>query len=112
MRGRRWMTFLAVAVCVAMVGPVTGAGASVHKKTRMTAKAKRIERNRLYRAVKKYPRLIKKKSFIKRAALVNFRLPIRVRLGDSPVASNPKTANLDLGASLGKRQRGAGGSVS
>src|SRR3954447_3785708 len=112
MRGRRWTTFLAVAVCVAMVGPVTGASASVHKKTRMTAKAKRIERNRLYRAVKKHPRLINKKSFIKRASLVNFRLPITVRLRNSTVASNPNTANLDLGASLGKRQLDLGGSLS
>src|SRR3954447_2862504 len=111
MRGRRWMTFLAVAVCVAMVGPVTGASASVHKKTRMTAKAKRIERNRLYRAVKKHPRLLNKKSFIKRASLVNFRLPITVRLRSSNVASNPNSADLDLGASLGKRQIGLGGSL-
>src|SRR4051794_2105660 len=111
MRGRRWMTFLAVAVCVAMVGPVAGADASVHKKTRMTAKAKRIERNRLYRAVKKNPRLINKRFFIRRASLVNFHLPITVRLRQSTSVNNPNTANLDLGASLGRRQLGLGGSL-
>jgi lysophospholipase L1-like esterase len=105
------MAVLVAALCVSLVGPVTGASARVHQKARLGAKAKRVERSRLMRMVKKNPRVISKRSFVKRASLVNFKLPITVRLRSSNVASNPNTADLDLGASLGKRQIGLGGSL-
>ncbi|MDT7546100.1 MAG: hypothetical protein QOE99_2210, partial [Actinomycetota bacterium] len=52
-----------------------------------------------------------KKSFIKKASLVNFKLPVTIRLRGSNAASNPNSANLDLGASLGRRQVNLGGSL-
>src|SRR4051812_14874103 len=116
--GHRWMTLLVIALCVSLVGPVGGAVAApskahkVHAKHRMTAKQERLASARLYRAVKKNPKLINKRNFIKRASLVNFKLPITVRLRGSDVATNPNNANLDLGASLGKRSIGLGGSLS
>jgi lysophospholipase L1-like esterase len=108
---RPWMATSVAVLCVSLVGPVAGASAHAHKKARLSAKAKRVERGRLMRMVKKNPRVISKRSFVKRASLVNFKLPITVRLRSSNVASNPNSANLDLGASLGKRQIGLGGSL-
>jgi lysophospholipase L1-like esterase len=106
------MALLVVVLCVGLVGPVTGASASVHKRTRVSAHAKRVERARLLRAIKHNPRLIAKRSFLKRASLVNFKLPVTIRLRNSTVATNPNSANLDLGASLGSRAIGLGGSLS
>jgi lysophospholipase L1-like esterase len=109
--GHRWVALLVVALCVGLVGPVAGASASVHKKTHMSAKAKRVARARLLRAIKKNPRLVSNRSFVKKASLVNFKLPVTIRLRNSSVATNPNVANLDLGASLGKRTLGLGGSL-
>jgi len=111
-RSHRWVALLVVALCVSLVGPVGGASAHVHKKTRMTAKQKRIERARLTRQIRHNPRLIGKRSFVRRASLVNFKLPVTIRLRNSTVATNPNVANLDLGASLGQRSLGLGGSLS
>ncbi len=108
----RWMALLIAVMCVGLVGPVAGASAHVQKKTRLSAKAKRVERARLLRMVKKNPKMIGKKSFLKKASLVNFKLPVTIRLRSSNVATNPNTAALDLGASLGKRSLGLGGSLS
>src|SRR3954447_4015488 len=110
--GHRWMALLLVALCVGLVGPVAEASAHPRKHTRISAKAKRIQRARLYRAIKRNPKLIMRRSFVKKASLVNFKLPITVRLRNSAVASNPNSANLDLGASLGQRSIGLGGSLS
>jgi lysophospholipase L1-like esterase len=110
--GHRWMALLLVALCVGLVGPVAGASAHPQKHTRMSAKAKRIQRARLYREIKRNPKLIMRRSFVKKASLVNFKLPITVRLRNSTVATNPNSANLDLGASLGQRSIGLGGSLS
>lgn len=109
---RRWMALLVAVMCVSLVGPITGASAHVTKKAHYTAKQKRAIRARLMRQVKKNPKLIQKRAFIKRASLVNFQLPITVRLRQSTVATNPNVAKLDLGASLGQRSIGLGGSLS
>src|SRR5205823_3471156 len=50
--------------------------------------------------------------FIKKASLVNFKLPITVRLRDSSLATNPNTAKIDLGTSLGQRSIALGASLS
>jgi lysophospholipase L1-like esterase len=78
----------------------------------MGPKARAAERARLLRAVKKNPRIVNRKSFIKRASLVNFKLPITVRLRGSTASSNPNRATIDLGASLGVRSIGLGGDLS
>lgn len=109
---RRWMAVLVAALCVGLVGPVAGASASVHKKTRVNRVSKRTVRARLLREIRHNPRLIKNRRFLKQASLVNFRLPVTIRLRNSGVASNPNSANLDLGPSLGQRAIGLGGSLS
>jgi lysophospholipase L1-like esterase len=47
-----------------------------------------------------------------RASLVNFKLPITVRLRQADTVTNPNLANIDLGTSLGQRSIGLGGSLS
>jgi hypothetical protein len=61
--------------------------------------------------VKKHPGVINRKSFIKRASLVNFKLPITIRLRDASSAANPNSATVDLGASLGQREINLGGKL-
>jgi hypothetical protein len=74
-------------------------------------------RKQLKRAIKKNPKLIRSKHFIKKASLVDFALPITVKLRNSGngvpqgVGSNPNNATLDLGASLGQREVDLGGSL-
>jgi hypothetical protein len=67
-------------------------------------------RHQLRKAIKKNPKLIRSKSFIKRASLVNFKLPVTIRLrGGNTAGTN--VANIDLGASLGQRTVSLGGSL-
>jgi hypothetical protein len=86
----------------------------------MSAKQKAHIRAKLKKAVKKNPAVIKKRSFLKQASLVNFKLPVTVRLrtGDIPATpgneaatNNTNSATLDLGASLGQREVDLGGSL-
>jgi hypothetical protein len=78
-------------------------------------------RKQLRKQIKKHPRLIGNKHFIKKASLVNFVLPVTIRLrdGDKPgtpqkesATDNPNNASIDLGTSLGKREVDLGGSLS
>jgi len=68
-------------------------------------------RHQLRKAIKKNPKLIRSKSFIKKASLVNFKLPVTIRLRNSSSTSNPNNANVDLGASLGQREVDLGGKL-
>jgi hypothetical protein len=68
-------------------------------------------RHQLRKAIKKHPKLIRNKHFIKKASLVNFKLPVTIRLRDSASASNPNNATVDLGTSLGKREVDLGGAL-
>jgi lysophospholipase L1-like esterase len=106
-QGVRWMTGVAVVSCLGLAGPVSISSA----KRPMTAKARAAERKRLLREVKRNPRVVNRRNFIKRASLVNFKLPITVRLRGATTAANPNLANIDLGASLGSRSIGLGGSL-
>ena len=92
------------------------AGSAVAKKI----SSKQKVRAQLLRAVKKNPRIVLRKSFLKKAGLVHFVLPVTVRLrgsnnstSASPVYddANPNIAFIDLGSSLGKRQASLGGSL-
>src|SRR5213078_2624202 len=65
-------------------------------------------RHQLRKAIKKNPKLIRSKSFIKKASLVNFKLPVTIRLRNS---SSPNNANVELGASLGQREVDLGGKL-
>jgi lysophospholipase L1-like esterase len=110
--GLRHVVGVVVALCVGLLGPAAVAGAATHAKRPVGAKARAAERAKLLRAVKKNPKLVNRRSFIKRASLVNFKLPITVRLRGSTTSSNPNRANIDLGASLGVRTIGLGGDLS
>jgi hypothetical protein len=104
---------------VALVALTVGllAGPADAKSTRMSAKQKAHIRAQLRRAVKKNPRVVQRKSFLKKASLVDFTLPITVKLRYSGngtpqgAGNNPNNATLDLGASLGKREIDLGGSL-
>jgi hypothetical protein len=93
-------------------------------------------RHKLRKQIKKNPRMIKNKRWLKRASLVDFSLPVTIKLrqpctGTNQVAANPptqittdctgtgsglndrsdNTANIDLGPSLGQRTIQLGGAL-
>jgi hypothetical protein len=93
-------------------------------------------RKQLKRAIHKNPKLIRSKAFIKKASLVDFTLPVFIRLRENVVCGNPaqgypyacagnthpnpqtgqasvnpNSATIDLGPSLGQRQISLGGSL-
>jgi hypothetical protein len=91
---------------------------------KLTKHQKAHIRHKLMRQIKHNPKLIRSKRFIKKASLVNFQLPVTVRLRNAtndiplqaagqtaPLSStlNPNKATLDLGASLGQREVDLGG---
>ena len=106
--------FLALVVVTALsVGLLAGpASAKTH---RMSAKQKAHIRAQLRRQVKKNPRVIQRRSFLKKASLVNFKLPVTIRLrgasGPGSDTSNPNDASIDLGPSLGQRSINLGGKL-
>jgi hypothetical protein len=71
--------FLALVVVTALsVGLLAGpASAKTH---RLSAKQKSAIRAQLRKAIKKNPRLINRRSFVKKASLVDFKLPVTIRL--------------------------------
>jgi hypothetical protein len=75
-------------------------------------------RAQLGKAIKKNPKLIGKASFLKKAGLVDFSLPVTVRVRQATDQAGgftnnglDNTATLDLGPSLGSRTIGLGGSL-
>jgi hypothetical protein len=105
--------FLALVVIAALsVGLAAGtAVAKPTSATKLSAKQKAQIRAELRKAVKKNPKVVGKRSFLKKASLVNFRLPVTIALRGGNTASNPNSANIDLGASLGQREIDLGGSL-
>jgi len=84
---------------------------------KMSAKQKAHIRAKLRKQVKKNPAVIKRKSFLKKASLVDFTLPVTIKLRNSGngtpqgVGSNPNKATIDLGPSLGQREIDLGGKL-
>jgi len=101
---------------------------SASAKRHYTAKQKKAISHKLLKQLKKHPKLIRSKSFIRQASAVNFQLPVTIRLNPDVVfpnvlcgafgltagcagpvtfpqlggiANSDDTANLDLGQSLG-----------
>ena len=105
--------FLALVVVAALsVGLLAGPASA--KTQRLSAKQKAAIRHQLKRAVKKNPRVVMRKSFLKRASLVNFTLPVTIKLrgaGPTSTTTNPNYATIDLGPSLGTREIDLGGSL-
>src|SRR4051812_39220361 len=110
--GRRSLVGLLVVLSAAIAAPISASSASASAKRPLNAKARTAERAKLLRAVRKDPKVVNRRSFLKRASLVNFKLPITVRLRGSTTSANPNRANIDLGASLGQRTIGLGGDLS
>jgi hypothetical protein len=101
----RYLGLLAVAALA--VGVFAGPASA----KKLSAKQRAAVRAQLRKEIKKNPRLINRKSFVKRASLADFTLPITVRLRGGSSANNPNSANIDLGASLGQRQVNLGGAL-
>jgi hypothetical protein len=77
----------------------------------MSAKQRAAVRTQLKKQIKKNPAVINRKSFVKRASLVNFKLPVTIALRGGNTSANPNKATVDLGASLGNREVDLGGSL-
>jgi hypothetical protein len=107
LRSSLWR-YLGLLVVAALAVGVFAGPASAKK---LNAKQRAAVRAQLKKQIKKNPKLINKKSFIKRAALVNFKLPVTIRLRGSDSNSNPNAATVDLGASLGQREVNLGGKL-
>src|SRR4051794_24405116 len=89
--------FLALVVISALtVGLLAGpADAKTH---RMSAKQKAHVRAKLRKQIKKNPKVVQKKWFLKRASLVNFQLPVTIRLrGVPPTAPNTNPSAVSNG---------------
>jgi hypothetical protein len=101
----RYLGLLAVAALA--VGVMAGPASA----KKLSAKQRAAVRAQLRKEIKKNPKAISRKSFVKRASLVDFTLPVTIKLRGASAANNPNQANLDLGASLGKRTLNLGGSL-
>jgi hypothetical protein len=127
-----------VAVVITALALVFGVFAGTASARKLSRHQKAAISRKLLREIKKNPRLIRKASFLKKASLVDFKLPVTIRLRSSvpcgPLAGgfrydcvtsgypthtdpgsalqtdvNPNQATVDLGPSLGQRQITLGG---
>jgi hypothetical protein len=132
---RRKVSHFLALVVIAALSVSLFAGVADARSSKMSAKQKAAVRAKLRKQIKKNPRVINRKSFVKKAALVNFKLPVTLRLrgGNTPTGpcngftapsgacqptgnvvpgnTNPNKATVDLGASLGKREVDLGGKL-
>ncbi|MCW2995763.1 MAG: hypothetical protein JWQ18_3258 [Conexibacter sp.] len=108
LRSSLWRYLGLHAVAALAVGAFAGP-ASAKKKS---AKHRAAVRKQLKKEIKKNPKAISRKSFVKRASLVNYKLPVTIALRGGSTAANPNKASIDLGASLGQREVDLGGSLS
>src|SRR4051812_19368420 len=106
---RRTLRVLGLTLIVALVASafVANADARTH---RLSKAQKHAITKKLMRAVKKNPRVISKRWFLKKASLVSFSLPSTIRLDQAAGQTGqhesdyPRSrAILDLGPSLGTR---------
>jgi hypothetical protein len=104
---RKVSSFLALVVVAALaIGLMAGPASA-----KVSAKKRAQVSRQLRAAVRKNPSVVSKKWFLKKASLVNFKLPVTIRLRGGNTAGNPNQANIDLGASLGQREIDLGGSL-
>src|SRR4051794_9617293 len=108
LRSSLWRYLGLLAVAALAVGALAGPASA----KKMSAKQRAAVRTQLKKEIKKNPKVINRKSFVKRASLVNFKLPVTIALRGGNTATNPNKANIDLGASLGQREVNLGGSLS
>src|ERR1700742_359530 len=108
LRSSLWRYLGLLAVAALAVGVLAGPASA----KKMSAKQRAAVRTQLKKEIKKNPKVINRKSFVKRASLVNFKLPVTIALRGGNTAANPNSASIDLGASLGQREVDLGGSLS
>jgi hypothetical protein len=108
LRSSLWRYLGLLAVAALAVGVFAGPASA----KKMSAKQRAAVRAQLKKEIKKNPKAISRKSFVKRASLVNFKLPVTIALRGGKSAANPNKASVDLGASLGSREVDLGGSLS
>src|SRR3954469_7368203 len=108
LRSSLWRYLGLLAVAALAVGVFAGPASA----KKLTAKQRTAIRAQLRKEIKKNPKAISRKSFVKRASLVNFKLPVTIRLRGATSNANPNKATVDLGASLGQREVDLGGSLS
>jgi hypothetical protein len=108
LRSSLWRYLGLLAVAALAVGALAGPASA----KKMSAKQRAAVRAQLKKEIKKNPKAIARKSFVKRASLVNFKLPVTIALRGGKSAANPNKAAVDLGASLGQREVNLGGSLS
>jgi hypothetical protein len=72
---------------------------------RLTPKQKAKIAKQLRKQIKKHPKAIRSKRFLRRAALVNFKLPVTfvLRTGDIPATAADESATNNPNASAGVR---------
>src|SRR5689334_8546686 len=114
LRSSLWRYLGLLAVAALAVGVFAGPASA----KKLSAKQRAAVRAQLRKEIKKNPKMIQRKSFVKRAGLVDFKLPVTIALrgsqgsaADPDAAGNPNSANLDLGTSLGQRQVNLGGKL-
>ena len=126
-RSRRVLRSAALAAVSVMV---CGAFAGAASAKPISKKQKAAITKQLRKQIKKNPRVIRSRSFLRKAGLVDFKLPVTIRLrgacpsgsggaaqcpsGDGNTALNERgqaSANVDLGASLGQRPVNLKGSL-
>src|SRR3954464_10302392 len=108
LRSSLWRYLGLLAVAALAVGVFAGPASA----KKLSSKQRAAVRTQLRKQIKKNPAVINRKSFVKRASLVNFKLPVTIRLRGANAATNPNAATVDLGASLGQREVNLGGSLS
>lgn len=99
---RHLLKMLGALAVLGMLGTVFAGSVSA----KMTAHQRSHVRKHLMRLVKHNPRAVLRRGFIKKASLVNFQLPVTIRL-----TGTTNRATIDLGPSLGTRSIGLGGSL-
>ncbi|HMS61696.1 MAG TPA: hypothetical protein PKD63_05395 [Solirubrobacteraceae bacterium] len=92
---RPWRRVLAAAVIASFaVVPASAPAASAQK---LSPKAKKAIRAELRKTVKKNPGAVRRKSFLRRAALVNFKLPVTIRLRNPCTTENGQNPQPTVG---------------
>ena len=117
---RRVLRYVALVTAIAMA---LGAFAGSASAKKLSKSQKASISKQLRKQIKKNPRAFRSKSFLRKAALVNFKLPVTIRIrGDCPAGSGgagqlsggqgqhrpqraqPVHGDVDLGPSLGQRK--------
>src|ERR1700750_586417 len=84
LRSSLWRYLGLLAVAALAVGVFAGPASA----KKMSAKQRAAVRAQLKKEIKKNPKAISRKSFVKRASLVNFKLPVTIALRGGNTAAN------------------------